>query len=236
MITLDPDSRETQTREPVRFLVFSASLRAESLNERLARLAAATIEANGGTVDLASMREFDTPSYDADVQASDGFPSGAESFRERVQTNDALVISCPEYNFSMPGALKNSIDWYRASAHSHLTRSTDCSCRHLRRWPVATEVCGPCAFRSSTWARESIPTCSHWLRHTMPSTQTDGSPTHSCKSASRAASSASWTSSRPPSTTRASRPGGSSSSAAVGHRIASMISGTPSWRVCMLAR
>jgi chromate reductase, NAD(P)H dehydrogenase (quinone) len=111
MTTPDPDSRGMQAREAVRFLVFSASLRAASLNGQLARLAAATIEANGGTVDLASMREFDTPSYDADVHASDGFPSGAESFRERVQTNDAFVISSPEYNFSMPGALKNSIDW-----------------------------------------------------------------------------------------------------------------------------
>lgn len=51
-----------RTREPVRFLVFSASLRRESLNTRLARLAAATLEANGGEVDLASIREFDAPS------------------------------------------------------------------------------------------------------------------------------------------------------------------------------
>jgi chromate reductase, NAD(P)H dehydrogenase (quinone) len=107
----DPVPPASRPREPVRFLVFSASLRAESLNERLALLAASTIEANGGTVDLGSMREFDTPSYDADVQASEGFPSGAESFRERLQTSDAFVIASPEYNFSMPGALKNSIDW-----------------------------------------------------------------------------------------------------------------------------
>ncbi len=111
MTTPDPDSRGTQAREPVRFLVFCASLRADSLNGRLASLAAAAIETNGGTVELATMREFDTPSYDADVQASDGFPAGAESFRERVQTSDAFVIASPEYNFSMPGVLKNSIDW-----------------------------------------------------------------------------------------------------------------------------
>ena len=102
---------EGQTREPVRVLVFSASLRAESLNSRLARLAAATVEANGGDVDLASMAEFDAPSYDGDVQVSDGFPAGAEEFRRRLELADAFVVASPEYNASIPGALKNAIDW-----------------------------------------------------------------------------------------------------------------------------
>jgi chromate reductase, NAD(P)H dehydrogenase (quinone) len=106
-----PDSPSPESPGPDRFLVFSASLRADSLNGRLARLAATTIEGHGGVVQLAAMREFDAPSYDADVQADDGFPAGAENLRDAVQTNDALVISAPEYNFSMPGALKNSIDW-----------------------------------------------------------------------------------------------------------------------------
>jgi NAD(P)H-dependent FMN reductase len=81
------------------------------MNSRLAGLAATAIEAGGGIVDSASMADFDTPSYDADVQHSDGFPPGADRFRERIQTNDAFVISSPEYNASMPGLLKNTIDW-----------------------------------------------------------------------------------------------------------------------------
>jgi chromate reductase, NAD(P)H dehydrogenase (quinone) len=105
------DSPSPQEREPVRFLVFSASLRAGSLNSRLAGLAATTIEANGGTVDSTSMTDFATPSYDADVQDADGFPPGADRFRECIQTNDAFVISSPEYNASLPGLLKNTIDW-----------------------------------------------------------------------------------------------------------------------------
>jgi chromate reductase, NAD(P)H dehydrogenase (quinone) len=98
-------------REPVRYLVFAASLRADSLNTRLARLAAATIEAKGGEVDLALMRDFDAPSYDQDVQQGAGFPAGAESFRRRLEACDAFVVSSPEYNSSMPGVLKNAIDW-----------------------------------------------------------------------------------------------------------------------------
>jgi chromate reductase, NAD(P)H dehydrogenase (quinone) len=102
-------------REPVRFLVFCASLRNDSLNGRLARLAGSTIEANGGIVDSTAMPSFETPSYNQDVQESDGFPPGADRLRECIQVNDAFVISCPEYNASMPGLLKNTIDWVSPS-------------------------------------------------------------------------------------------------------------------------
>jgi NAD(P)H-dependent FMN reductase len=105
------DTSGEQTREPVRFLVFSASLRADSLNTRLARLGADTIEANGGMVEVAAMRDFETPSYDADAQSDAGFPARAKKLRECLQLNDAFVIAAPEYNFSMPGVLKNSVDW-----------------------------------------------------------------------------------------------------------------------------
>ena len=98
-------------REQVSFLVFSASLRAESHNTRLAQLACKSIEANGGTAERREMREFDCPSYDQDVQKSEGFPAGAEQLRDCIQANDAFVISSPEYNSSMPGLLKNAIDW-----------------------------------------------------------------------------------------------------------------------------
>ncbi len=98
-------------REPIRILVFSASLRGASLNTRLASLAAKTITAHGGTTDVAMMAEFDVPGYDQDDQDAQGFPAGAEEFRRRLEDNDALVIASPEYNASMPGLIKNAIDW-----------------------------------------------------------------------------------------------------------------------------
>src|SRR5580700_3547547 len=101
----------SQRRQPVRFLVFSASLRRDSLNTRLAELAAAAIEAGGGDVDVAAMRDFDAPSYDQDVQHEQGFPPGAEEFRRRLEACQGFVVAAPEYNASMPGALKNAIDW-----------------------------------------------------------------------------------------------------------------------------
>jgi NAD(P)H-dependent FMN reductase len=98
-------------REPVRFLVFGASLRDGSLNIRLAALAAERIEGNGGVVDRAAMRDFDCPSYDEEVERRVGFPAGAEAFRSRILGSDALVVSSPEYNASIPGVLKNAVDW-----------------------------------------------------------------------------------------------------------------------------
>jgi NAD(P)H-dependent FMN reductase len=98
-------------RGSVRFLVFSASLRDASLNTRLADLAAVTIQANDGTVDRAWMGEFDCPSYDLDVQLGEGLPTGAKEFCKRFEACDAFVVSSPEYNASLPGLLKNAIDW-----------------------------------------------------------------------------------------------------------------------------
>jgi len=98
-------------RQPIRLLVFSASLRAGSLNTRLARLAADAIRRGGAEVDMASMADFDAPSFNGDVEEADGFPSGAQAFRERLEGSDAFVVCCPEYNASMPGMLKNAIDW-----------------------------------------------------------------------------------------------------------------------------
>ncbi|HPD52808.1 MAG TPA: NAD(P)H-dependent oxidoreductase [Bacteroidia bacterium] len=96
---------------PLRILVFSGSMRADSLNTKLALLAKAAIEQHGGQVDFASMREFDCPSYDGDLEAKSGIPAGAQEFQRRLLANDAFILACPEYNGSMPGLVKNTIDW-----------------------------------------------------------------------------------------------------------------------------
>jgi chromate reductase len=102
---------ETGVRHSIRFLVFGASLRKQSLNDRLASLAASVVEEQGGTVDRAHMTDFDCPSYDQDVEADDGAPAGARRLCERLVAADAFIVAAPEYNASMSGALKNVIDW-----------------------------------------------------------------------------------------------------------------------------
>jgi chromate reductase, NAD(P)H dehydrogenase (quinone) len=96
---------------PLKVLVFAASLRAESLNRRLAALAARVAAGTGATVDLATMRDFDVPSYDGDAEAVHGIPAGAQELHRRLAGSDAFIVASPEYNASMPGLLKNLIDW-----------------------------------------------------------------------------------------------------------------------------
>lgn len=99
------------TKKPLKLLVFSASLRKDSLNTQLAKLAVKAIEKNGGLVDYATMSEFDCQSMNQDLEVNDFHPAGAIEFRKRILANDAFIISSPEYNGSMPGLLKNTIDW-----------------------------------------------------------------------------------------------------------------------------
>jgi chromate reductase, NAD(P)H dehydrogenase (quinone) len=98
-------------QEPLRFLIFSASLRKESLNTRLANLAAIAVEKNGGIADIANMSDFDCPSFNQDLEVNGYQPEQAEEFNKRLLANDAFIISSPEYNQSIPGILKNAIDW-----------------------------------------------------------------------------------------------------------------------------
>jgi len=101
----------TASNMSTRFLVMSASLRSGSLNTRLARLVADTMTEKGASVDFASMEEFEAPSFNSDVERLEGLPGGADRFRQRLEATDAFVISSPEYNASLPGVLKNTIDW-----------------------------------------------------------------------------------------------------------------------------
>jgi NAD(P)H-dependent FMN reductase len=95
----------------VHILVVAGSRRESSLNAQLARLAAATIERNGGQADFVSICDFDSPSYDGDAEDADGIPAPAAAFRDRIEGTDALLLASPEYNGAMPGIVKNAIDW-----------------------------------------------------------------------------------------------------------------------------
>ena len=107
----DTDSRpDPATRQP-RILVFAGVLRAGSLNKQLARIAADRLAARGVAADYADFREFDMPLYDQDLRDAHGFPPGAVAFSQRLATADGFVIASPEYAFSIPGVLKNAIDW-----------------------------------------------------------------------------------------------------------------------------
>ena len=107
------DGRTQQTpRLDVRVLVLSASLRRDSLN---ARLAGADRSVHRGqrwpASRFRSLADFEMPHYDQDVQEQGRIPGGRGRPPTSLETNDAFVIVSPEYNASMPGSLKNAIDW-----------------------------------------------------------------------------------------------------------------------------
>jgi chromate reductase, NAD(P)H dehydrogenase (quinone) len=94
----------------MKILVFAGSTRKDSLNRKLARAAAATLERKGLDVTLADLRDYPMPMYDGDLEAA-GMPDPARAFRELLRAHDVFVIASPEYNGSFSGLLKNAIDW-----------------------------------------------------------------------------------------------------------------------------
>src|SRR5262249_509565 len=98
-------------RPSLNVLVLAGSLPPDSLNRKLAALAARLAQQSGATVDFASMHDFDVPGYDGDGESATGVPNGAKEFGRRLEASDAFILASPEYNASMPGVVKNLIDW-----------------------------------------------------------------------------------------------------------------------------
>jgi chromate reductase, NAD(P)H dehydrogenase (quinone) len=86
----------------------SGSLRSGSYNTGLLR-AAVELAPAGLALEASSIREI--PVYDGDVEESDGLPAAAAALKERIAAADGLLLVTPEYNHSLPGVLKNAIDW-----------------------------------------------------------------------------------------------------------------------------
>ncbi len=83
------------------------SLRGQSFNRMLLQLAGQCLQA------AASVVEHDwsaIPPFNADLMAK-GMPSSVRALREGIRSADAVLIATPEYNFSIPGMLKNALDW-----------------------------------------------------------------------------------------------------------------------------
>ena len=94
-----------------RILAFAGALRTQSWNKKLIRIGANVARDAGAEVDLIDLRDYPMPFYDGDIEASDGLPPQARELKALMLAHDALLLSCPEYNSSISGVLKNTIDW-----------------------------------------------------------------------------------------------------------------------------
>ncbi len=88
-------------------LGISGSLRKDSFNSAALR-ACGELLPSGVTMSVFDL--LPVPLYNEDVRAQ-GFPASVQQLREQIKAADALVIATPEYNYSIPGVLKNAIDW-----------------------------------------------------------------------------------------------------------------------------
>ena len=98
-----------------RILAFAGSLRQGSYNKKLVKVAVEGARAAGAEVTLVDLREFPMPVYDADLETASGLPEHAKRLKKLFLEHDGLMISTPEYNSSIPGTLKNALDWVSRS-------------------------------------------------------------------------------------------------------------------------
>ena len=91
----------------IKVLGISGSLRQDSWNTAALK-AAMELAPPGMQIEHALIA--DIPLYNEDVRVQ-GFPAPVERLREQIRRADALLIVTPEYNYSVPGVLKNAIDW-----------------------------------------------------------------------------------------------------------------------------
>ena len=86
----------------------SGSLRSGSFNTALLR-AASDLMPEGTELSVRTVHGI--PLYDADQETADGIPQAVADLKEAIASADGLVLSTPEYNNSIPGVMKNAIDW-----------------------------------------------------------------------------------------------------------------------------
>lgn len=118
-----------------RIIGISGSLRTGSLNSALLR-AAAALAPEGVSFEIATIRGI--PLYDGDVEANEGIPAEVDALKNKIAGCDGVLLVTPEYNNSIPGVLKNAIDW--------LSRPSADIARVFHNRPVAVIGASPGGF------------------------------------------------------------------------------------------
>lgn len=176
MATLTMQSARSAGRD-LRVLAIPGSLRAGSFNRALLEAAAASAPP-GMTIDVYG--ELATiPLFDEDLErATGGGPAPVRSLRTRVANADALLIATPEYNQSIPGVLKNAIDWLSRPAPEEVLAGKPVAVIGATGGPWGTRL-AQAALRQTLYATESLvmPTPTLFVRD-APKVFADGRLVH----------------------------------------------------------
>lgn len=94
-----------------KILAFAGSLRKDSYNKRVVKVAIEGAEKGGAEVTYINLEDYPLPMYNEDEHKGEGFPENAKKLQKVFGEHDGFLISSPEYNGSVPGGLKNVIDF-----------------------------------------------------------------------------------------------------------------------------
>jgi chromate reductase, NAD(P)H dehydrogenase (quinone) len=96
--------------QPLHILAIAGSLRSESLNRKALQTAKKIASELGTDVREMDLKLLALPVFDEDLRAHE-FPESVVTLKKAIESADVLLIATPEYNHSIPGPLKNAIDW-----------------------------------------------------------------------------------------------------------------------------
>jgi len=94
-----------------KILAFAGSLRADSYNKKLVRIAVEGARKAGAEVTPIDLRDYPLPMFDQGLEDRDGLPPNGRKLKDLFLAHQGLLLACPEYNSSITAVLKNTIDW-----------------------------------------------------------------------------------------------------------------------------
>ncbi|MGI8544804.1 MAG: NADPH-dependent FMN reductase [Aridibacter sp.] len=94
-----------------KILAFAGSLRKDSYNKRVVKVAIEGAEKGGAEVTYIKLEDYPLPIYNEDEHKGEGFPKNAKKLQKIFGEHDGFLISSPEYNASLPGGMKNVFDF-----------------------------------------------------------------------------------------------------------------------------
>jgi chromate reductase len=98
------------SNQPLHILAIAGSLRTESFNRKALQIAKKIASGSNTDVREIDLKTLALPVFDEDLRAN-GFPESVKILKQAIESADVILIATPEYNHSIPGPLKNAIDW-----------------------------------------------------------------------------------------------------------------------------
>ena len=94
-----------------KILAFAGSIRKDSYNKKLAKVALHAADKAGAQTTFIDLHDYQMPLYCEDFEAEHGKPETVLVFQKMLKDHNGFLIASPEYNSSLTGILKNAIDW-----------------------------------------------------------------------------------------------------------------------------